>query len=181
MAGVDPTCLAADVTQAITGHGIALGGLQLIQNLLAGLGQLGARNERISGWIATADPVQRTVLLSGQYGVFNRLATDCVASMVCGQADAFFLARACVINGCRKRRCSGCSKAGDEDCGTNFHDGLLWRRMPGMVHPGGVLCTTERSLETARRLRGDGRITLLTGEIRGSPERSSKAAEAPMY
>ena len=149
MAGVDPTCLAADVTQAITGHGIALGGLQLIQNLLAGLGQLGARNERISGWIATADPVQRTVLLSGQYGVFNRLATDCVASMVCGQADAFFLAGACVINGSGEGRSSRRGKAGDEDYGTNFHDGLLWRRMPDMVHPGGDFCTTERSLEIA--------------------------------
>lgn len=125
LAGVDPTCLASQVAHAVAGHRIAFGGLQLIQDLLAGLCELGTGDERIGGWVSTADLVQRSVLLRGQNSAFNRLTADRVAQVVGSQTDTFFLAWASVVDRSGEGRCSGCSKAGGEDSGTNFHDGLL--------------------------------------------------------
>src|SRR3989338_7251910 len=77
LSGVNPACLAAHVAHTVAPHGIALGRLQFIQDLLAGFRQLGAWDEWISGGVATADPVQRAVLLCRENGAFNRLAGKC--------------------------------------------------------------------------------------------------------
>ena len=79
-----------------------------------------------------------TVLLGGEHGAFDSLAAHGVAHVVRGKGHAFLLARAGVVHGSGEGCRGGCCEAGNEDGGTDFHDGLLWRRMPDMVHPGGV-------------------------------------------
>ena len=63
MLGVDPPSFAAHVAHAICCDRVALGIFELLQHLGSAFRKGRRLDERIGGWIASADPLERAVLL----------------------------------------------------------------------------------------------------------------------